>query len=273
MCIVWMKGKTDGIIQYKDGAKRMILYFSGTGNSEYAAKKIGIEIEDEVCDILDRIRAGDHSEICSERPFVFAYPTYAWQMPKFMQEWMRKTVFSGNRKAYFVTTCGDSKGDTEQNLRKLCREKNLEYMGCSGIVMPENYIAMFHAPVREEAIEIIRRADPVLSKAAAAIAAGVPFAKEPVSVTEKICSSIVNKAFYPLCVKDRKFYTLESCTGCGACTKLCPMNNIEMAEGRPKWKGHCTHCMACICKCPQEAIEYGSKSKGQPRYTCPIEAE
>ena len=41
-------------------------------------------------------------------------------------------------------------------------------------------------------------------------------------------------------------------------------------DGKPVWNGKCVHCMACICSCPTEAIEYGSKSKGQPRYTCPM---
>ena len=33
--------------------------------------------------------------------------------------------------------------------------------------------------------------------------------------------------------------------------------------------GRCTHCMACICGCPAGAIEYGTASRGKPRYQCP----
>ena len=59
----------------------MILYFSGTGNSEYVAKRIGKEINDEVINLFDKIRDGDHSELNSERPWVIVVPTYAWRIP------------------------------------------------------------------------------------------------------------------------------------------------------------------------------------------------
>lgn len=34
----------------------MILYYTGTGNSEYVAKKIGEQIEDEVINLFDKMR-------------------------------------------------------------------------------------------------------------------------------------------------------------------------------------------------------------------------
>ena len=34
----------------------MILYFSGTGNSEHAAKRIGQETEDEVLNLFERLK-------------------------------------------------------------------------------------------------------------------------------------------------------------------------------------------------------------------------
>ena len=58
----------------------------------------------------------------------------------------------------------------------------------------------------------------------------------------------------------------EKCNGCGLCATLCPLNNIEIVDGKPEWGKNCTHCMACINHCPKKAIEYGEKSKGKPRY-------
>lgn len=43
----------------------MILYFSGTGNSEYVAKKIGKKIGDEVMDLFEKIRNDDFSSMHS----------------------------------------------------------------------------------------------------------------------------------------------------------------------------------------------------------------
>ena len=47
-------------------------------------------------------------------------------------------------------------------------------------------------------------------------------------------------------------------------------NNVSLKDGKLLWGDQCTHCMACICKCPKEAIEYGNRSKGKPRYQCPL---
>ena len=37
----------------------MILYFSGTGNSKYIAKKIAAALGDEIVDLNDRIKRAD----------------------------------------------------------------------------------------------------------------------------------------------------------------------------------------------------------------------
>ena len=43
----------------------MILYFSGTGNSEYAAKRIGRELDDEVVCLFEKIRSRDFTKMHS----------------------------------------------------------------------------------------------------------------------------------------------------------------------------------------------------------------
>ena len=53
----------------------MILYFSGTGNSEYAAKRIAAELQDEAVNLFHKIRRNDCSKINSETPWVIVTPT------------------------------------------------------------------------------------------------------------------------------------------------------------------------------------------------------
>lgn len=87
----------------------------------------------------------------------------------------------------------------------------------------------------------------------------------------KFMSSFINWGFYKFALKDKKFTVGDECNGCGLCEKVCPLNNVKVAEGKPTWNGNCTHCMRCICMCPQEAIEYGKASLGKWRYLCPAE--
>ena len=141
----------------RQGADTLVLYYTGTGNSEYVAKKIREQIEDEVINLFDKIKKHDYSEMHSDRPFVFVYPTYAWQMPRILRDFIRQTGFIGNKCAYFVTTCGDSMGNTPKYLKRLCEQKKFTYMGCAEVIMPENYIAMFNAPEKPEAVPRHRR--------------------------------------------------------------------------------------------------------------------
>lgn len=186
-----------------------------------------------------------------------------------MQEWLENTTLSGNRDIYFVMTCGGNIGNAGRYLKKLCAAKKMNYMGCAEIQMPENYIAMFSTPAKEEALETIRQSEGAIDNAAALIKENRAFSQPDITVKDRMSSGIVNDIFYPMFVHAKKFYATGACISCGKCANVCPLNNIRLENGKPEWGKNCTHCMACICRCPVEAIEYGEHSKGMPRYICP----
>ena len=247
----------------------MILYFSGTGNSEYVAKRIGEKISDQVVSLFEKIRAGDFSEMHSSRAWVVVAPTYAWRIPRMVQTWLEHTDFVGNRDIYFVMTCGGSIGNAGKYLQRLCDAKQWHYMGCAAITMPENYIALFTTPAEKEALEIIGRAENTIEKTALLIGQGKAFSQPAVTLQDKMNSAMINRVFYPMFVHAKKFYATDACISCGKCADVCPLCNVRLENGRPVWGANCTHCMACISRCPSEAIEYGEHSKGMPRYLCP----
>ena len=246
----------------------MILYFSGTGNSEYTARRIGKEIDDEVINLFDKIRNRDYSDMKSERPWVIVVLAYAWRIPRIVSDWLEKINFSGNREIYFVMTCGGSIGNAGKYLETLCAKKNMNYRGCAEIVMPENYIALFSTPAKDKALQIMNQSENIIDRTALHIKNGDKLPKREISFGDKVNSGIINDLFYPVFVHAKKFYATESCISCGKCVTVCPLKNISIENGKPKWGDNCTHCMACICKCPKEAIEYGKHSKGLPRYIC-----
>ena len=244
----------------------MILYFTGTGNSRYTAKRIAEALGDELLSINDRIRAGDTSPVTSAERLIIVTPTYAWRIPRIVRDWLAATGFPSGAQAWFVMTCGTEIGNAAKCNRALCQEKQLIYMGTAQIIMPENYIAMFNAPQAEEARQIVARAEPDMDRVISAVAANQEFPPPRNNLYDRFMSGPVNPAFYSFFVKANAFAAGSACTGCGQCVRLCPMNNITIQNGKPVWGGDCTHCMACICRCPAEAIEYGKKSRGKPRY-------
>ena len=244
----------------------MILYFSGTGNSNYVAKRIAEALGDALVNLNDRIKASDTSSVETGERVIIVTPTYAWRIPRVVRDWLRKTELRGAKQAWFVMTCGSEIGNADKYNRELCAEKAISCMGTAQIVMPENYIAMFSAPQADEARQIIAKAEPDIDRAIAAIQANQPFAPTRNNRYDRLMSGPVNPIFYKFFVKADAFTVSDACIGCGQCAKRCPMNNVEIKNDKPVWGNNCTHCMACICYCPVSAIEYGKKSVGQPRY-------
>lgn len=83
----------------------MVLYFSGTGNSRYAAKKIAEVSGDQIISINQRLKERDYSPVKSEKALVFVGPVYAGRLPKVMEDYIQKVQFEGTSKAYFIATC------------------------------------------------------------------------------------------------------------------------------------------------------------------------
>ena len=244
----------------------MILYFSGTGNSKYVAKRIADVLGDEIVNLNDRIKASDTSPIETGERLIVVTPTYAWRIPRVVRDWLRKTELRGAKQVWFVMTCGSEIGNADRYNRELCTEKAISCMGTAQIVMPENYIAMFSAPQAEKARQIVAKAEPSIDRAIVAIRSNQPFAPTRNNLYDRFMSGPVNPIFYSCFVKASAFTAGDACTGCGQCVRRCPLNNIALQNGKPVWGQDCTHCMACICYCPAEAIEYGKKSLGKPRY-------
>lgn len=244
----------------------MIFYYSGTGNSKYAAKRIADALGDTLLSMNERIKAGDFSPVETGERLVVVTPTYAWRIPRIVRDWLMKTELRGAKRIWFVMTCGSEIGDAGSYNRALCQAKGVGCMGTAQLVMPENYIAMFNAPQADEARAIVAKAEPDIDRAIALIRAGEAFAPTRRGLYDRFMSGPVNPIFYSFCVKADAFTVSDACVGCGRCEKLCPTNAVTLRDGRPVWGKGCTHCMACICYCPAAAIEYGKKSLGKPRY-------
>ncbi len=244
----------------------MILYYTGTGNSRYAARRISEALGDELISMNELIKAGDTSPLEAGERVVIVTPTYAWRIPRIVRDWVEKTELRGAERVWFVMTCGGEIGNAAKYNLALAERLGLEYMGTKQVVMPENYIAMFSAPEVAEARLIVEKAQPDIEKAIAAIADGRAFEKPRSNLYDKLMSGPVNPVFYSFFVKSKAFAASAACIGCGKCASLCPTGSISLRDRRPVWGEGCTHCMACICYCPVSAIEYGKKSVGKPRY-------
>ena len=246
----------------------MILYFSGTGNSRYVARKIAQELNNELISLNQLIKEEKTDELIStDKPFIFVCPTYAWRLPIVVTNFIKKTRFSGSNKVYFIMTCGGDTGKAIKYIQKLCKYKEWQLKGMAEIKMPENYIALFSIPDKETSTQIIKGSDKQIDKIISYIKSENEFEIiNPSGLSGTLKSGITNTAFYKIFVHAKGFHYTNKCIGCGKCVTLCPLNNINLKNQKPVWKNNGTHCMACSCGCPTEAIEYKNNTQNKRRY-------
>ncbi len=240
----------------------MILYFSGSGNSEFVATKIAKGTNDSLISINEILKEEKVTEFNSNVPYVFVLPVYAGRMPRVVEKCIKNMKFNGNKKAYFIMTCFETPYDSMKSITKLCREINMSLVGFDYVNMPQCYIAMYDVPTHEQAMQIYKDALGKIDVISSSIEKQETFYNETKGM---MMSTVVNPIFCSMMVSAKGFYTTDKCLKCGQCIKRCPLNNISTVDNQITWGKNCTHCMACINGCSRQAIEYKKSTQGKTR--------
>ncbi|MBR0160289.1 MAG: EFR1 family ferrodoxin [Oscillospiraceae bacterium] len=247
----------------------MIVYFSGTGNSRFVAKRIAAATGDELFDAFSSVREGKGFTFPDSGVYVFVSPIYVSAPPMAFLDFLRRSSFPDGCLAYFVMTCAGGMGGAPAYCRKLASEKGFTYLGTAEVEMPQNYIAMFKTGTPEENRAKIEAALPEIDRIAATISSCRELPDPGMKTWEYLSTEMVLTPYYKAFMSAKAFTATDKCIGCGKCASVCPLGNITLQDRKPVWGGHCTHCMACINQCPKEAIEYGKGTRGKLRYHGP----
>lgn len=244
----------------------MIFYFTGTGNSWYAASKLLKEGEQlvSIAECMKESRL--EFDLTGEETLGFVFPVYFYGLPSIVAEFVKRLkVENVPSYVYSVITCGGSIGNSGGMLAKLLRKKNMNLSSVYSLKMPDNYIMMYQPPKDSEVEAILAKADETLKQYRKLISL-----RETTRISGGVSAKVMSSVLYPMYVKGRKtapFYTDERCVGCGVCAGRCPVGAIQMVEGKPTWvREKCVMCMAC-CRC--NAIQYDKKILKRRRYVNP----
>ena len=247
----------------------MIIYFTGTGNSRFVAKRIAEATGDSAVDAAQWIRRGEHAVFTETGTYVFVSPIYVAAPPLAFQEFIRSAEFPQHSRVWFIMTCSGGMGAAPVYCERLAAEKHMAYLGTAQVRMPQNYLIFFKTFPTEENRRKIEAALPEIDALAERIRDGRAFPEPDIKFYDYPSTQMILAPYYRWFIGAEKFYATDACIGCGRCAAVCPLGNIRLEDGRPVWGETCTHCMGCINLCPKEAVEYGKRTRGKLRYHGP----
>lgn len=284
----------------------MIFYFSGTGNTKWAASKLAAATREDLISIAPYMRADDSSHNLAE-PFIlkenerlgFVFPVHGWRVPKLVREFISKMKIqrepsdaSAENKAkaddcqknrpfaYCVCTAGDSIGLTIENLNEVISQNPsllalgiTEVLSSYSLIMPESYIGLPFMDVDPKEREIRKKEN--AAQELAVVCEEIFDRKEGISRLVKgpipwFFTKVVGGFFENVLITDKRFHVeKDRCVKCGICANVCPVGDIKGGHGEyPVWLHHkdCLTCFTCYHHCPHHAIEFGKQTQKKGQY-------
>ena len=245
-----------------------IFYFSGTGNSLWAARQVAGGLgNSELVSMFDFKRI--HGKISSEAVGL-AFPVHIWGVPPPVVDFVKALPDLSAEYVFAIATNGGQVSNTLVQLKQIMRERGLPLSAGFEITLPSNYIPWGGpGPIEKQNVRFERGREK-LDRIATHIKERecIPVEKGPLWA-RFLFSGFYKMSYHQVAKMDRQFRADEKCTRCGICQKICPVGNITMNDGLPVWNHRCVQCFACLQWCPPEAIQYGKKTAKYERYHHP----
>lgn len=240
--------------------KRVVLYFTGTGNCLYVARQLAGK-EGEILSIPQLMRKKQFEIEADEIGLV--YPIYGHMPPNMVREFIKKAQLKAEYK-FAVLTYGMRKCNAVEIWDGISRKAGnvFDYIGT--IVMVDNWLPNFDM---NDQMKIDKHIPENLAKITSDLSNRRRW-HEPVTQEEReqhegfMSLTGLDPEVGFLMKADRSFRVTDDCIHCGICTYVCPRGNYELTGQGVKMQGDCEFCFACIQNCPQRAIQFKKNEDG-----------
>ncbi len=268
----------------------MIFYYSGCGNSRWIATMLAERMNEQLIEIPAALKAEALTYTLQKKEKVgFVFPIYGWRPPEIVRYFVKHLSLAqedgGKHQpyTYAVCTCGDNIGRADKVFRRTLRRAGLPMDSFISVTMPETYINLpgFKLDNKQD----VRQKLELAHSNVGLITSRLKHGAHEINVVRGKIPWTKTYLIGPLFEKythraDHHFRVREkSCISCGKCAEICPVDKIEMIDGKPKWmfrdantpkwQRHCLSCMACYHNCPKNAIQYADQTKGKGQYKFP----
>ena len=240
--------------------KRLIFYFTGTGNCLYIARQLA-GADTELLSIPQMVKQGKYEFEADEIGIV--YPIYGHMPPYMVRQFIQQVQLRAGYK-FAVLTYGARKCDAVEIWDRISRKAGNAFDYIATIVMVDNWLPNFDM---NEQIKMDKHIPENLQKITADIN-GQRHWHEPVTEEERqmhrgfLAVSGLDPEVGFLMKSEKCFTVTDTCIDCGICTYVCPRGNYELTPGGVNMSGDCEFCFACIQNCPQRAIQFRKSEDG-----------
>jgi len=237
-----------------DKKKRLIFYFTGTGNCLYVARQLA----DDNTELLSIPQLMKQKELNFEADEIgLVYPIYGHMPPYMVRQFLKKAKLKAGY-TFAILTFGARKCNAVEILDDITRKAGYRFDYISTLIMVDNWLPNFDM---NEQMKMDKR----IPENLATIKNDIDSRKhwmQPVSQEERdqhagfMAYTGLDPEVGFLKRSEKYFVVTDRCIGCGICTDVCPRGNYLLTSNGVKTDGDCEFCFACIHNCPQKAIKF-----------------
>lgn len=234
--------------------KRIIFYFSATGNSLYVANELKGE-DGEALSIPQLMKNGEFDFEAEEIGFV--YPIYMHIPPFMVQQFIQKAHLKAD---YFfaVPTFGARAPMVSEIWQDIAEKAGYHFDYIRPVMMVDNWLHHFN-------MDDQKKMDKHIPEQLAQVKADLAVRRHYIQPVTDEDREIHNSAYHWSGLdkthgfrfhSEKHFVVTDACIKCGICTKVCPRGNWRLGEKKAETSGQCDYCLACIQNCPKKAIQF-----------------